>query len=136
AAIEENLDTVRTDRQHPIVARERLLIALQAGEDVSAIVYRLDIVGLGPQRRSDEIERLAMPSLLGSQHAEQVLRLEIIRLHAENLLVERFGLGQIAALMKSNSPVQQLRQVDGLLSGSHQPALPLSHSMRGSGRLP
>ena len=110
----ERLGEVGLDGQQLVEGRERLVAALERVERKPVVQERRREIGIRPQCRAEQRQRLAELPLLAPQHAEQMQRFEMIRSRLDQLQIEAFGGGQIALAMELDGLVEHLRRIEHL----------------------
>jgi hypothetical protein len=100
AAVAERVDMFGPDRQYLIEDGERRFVPHHFVKDQTVILPRFGRLAFHGQRPSDQFQCFRVPTLLAAQNAEQVQRIELVRLVLKNLQVDRLGIAQPALPMK------------------------------------
>src|ERR1700678_724599 len=96
----------RLDRDRPVAGDDRLLVAAERLQDDAEVRQRLgrswiDLVG-----RGNQLMRLLVAALLIPQHAEQMQRVEMLRIDVEDLAIKQLGSREVAGLVKCERPAE------------------------------
>jgi hypothetical protein len=105
------VDIIRPDRQHLVIALQRLLVAPEPVKHRAMVRQGFRRARVELERPPNQRERFDIPALLVPNDSEQMRRIEMIGLHLQNVRVETLGFGDPALLMnrdRSSEPPRQL----------------------------
>src|SRR5262249_7425982 len=101
AAVDERIQEPCIDRDRLIETGKRLSVARQGLENAAAIIRSVRRVGIDLQRFGDQPLGFLELSGLRMQIAEQVKRVEILGVDAQDLAAQPDGLGAVPDLLRA-----------------------------------
>jgi hypothetical protein len=98
---------VRLGGERAVIARQRLVEALQSREHIAAIAQRVGVIGLHGERAVVAYQRLIVLALGGLDDSEHMMRVEEVRFLGDDLLADLLGFAELPRLVGGNGAVER-----------------------------
>src|SRR5262249_6589411 len=111
AAQEVRLGIARLEREQPIEARKRLLVASERMENKATVRERAGGSRVALERPFDEAQRLGAMALLMANDPQSMQGIEIIGPRCQDLPIEALSLSELSLLMQSYRRLEPVASV-------------------------